>query len=561
MQEHIEEDSEGTGEAVLPEASVGHLCGEVGFAGVISDAAMRNFLARVFLRIERFLKVAVGEDSAEFGVSIAIFPVANSRIEIEPFSGTLAGDALGRLQGMLDAVPKPSVQNGPFACVVYRRWNQESPTIRKLSAFPSLSQEISQWGLEEALRRHETSSWGEEVDGYGSPFDSSREPLVVSASPTDEVDVGVTASVGSVAVGVSEMPQPESNESEGTDRKSVFVRIQSWFDWLWGKLRTLGSVLARSFSENTRADHASQSEEPAHSEGGLPEFGDQELLLGKIAEQAENASLEDLKEIAEGHAAKASDRLALAIKYTEVQEWSAAEEALTRAIESLPPLAALYAYRAKLYRVQGQSAAALADLNRAIDLAPEQVTIRADRAELYGELSAWQAAEEDLGFVVEQSTREPDYLMRYAEAKMRLEKYQDAVEILRTLLQIDPNHGPAHNLLGWLYYEHYENLKADALFHFGEAVEIVPQEIGPRIYRCLIYLAENKLALAEEECQAILKLDPESPPALGLRGRILQMEGEYEEAIDSCTRAIEAGFETSLVLLARALSYANLDQF
>ena len=48
--------------------------------------------------------------------------------------------------------------------------------------------------------------------------------------------------------------------------------------------------------------------------------------------------------------------------------------------------------------------------------------------------------------------------------------------------------------------------------------------------------------------------------AYGVLGRVLQCEGQFEEAITACTRAIELGDEHAPVYLARAISYASTDQ-
>ena len=64
-----------------------------------------------------------------------------------------------------------------------------------------------------------------------------------------------------------------------------------------------------------------------------------------------------------------------------------------------------------------------------------------------------------------------------------------------------------------------------------------------------------------EDCHHVLAVEPDNAQAHGVLGRVLQCEGQFEEAIVACTRAIELGDENAPVYLSRAISYAYTNQF
>lgn len=255
-----------------------------------------------------------------------------------------------------------------------------------------------------------------------------------------------------------------------------------------------------------------------------------------------------------------SYHLGMALKHAESDQWSKAAEDYSAAITVAPDFAGLYGRRGHAYQVSGNSQQALADFNQAIALAPFEPRYYSQRAQIFAGLGAWPQAQQDLISARELAPRDPALLLFLAAIHMEQNQYDRALEDLSEAISLDPHCGQAHAQLGWIYQEteHYDVILATE--HLTRAVELMPETAASRIRRSLAYAAQNKFALSLEDCDTVIRSHPESPAAHGVRGRVLQMQGEFEEAIASCSRAIELGLDTAMVFLSRGICYAATDQ-
>ncbi len=286
----------------------------------------------------------------------------------------------------------------------------------------------------------------------------------------------------------------------------------------------------------------------------------QEQFMQRCEAQAKAHSWIDLKRALVDAPDEFQYRVAFAEKHRQHQAWAVAIEWYDGLIRRFEDFVPLLGRRAALYRCVGNSQAALIDYSRAIERAPHEASFRFQRSFIYGELQAWDEATRDLDEALRLTPFDPEILFYRALVRLQLNKPTQAVDDFFEATRLDPNFGQAHFRLGWLYSCLSTDRGTVAIEHLSRAVALSHDNHDIRLHRSLAYLAQNKVALAMEDCQNVLDIEPDNALAHGICGRILQSEGQFEEAIVACTRSIELGHEHTLVYLARAISYASTDQ-
>ena len=253
-------------------------------------------------------------------------------------------------------------------------------------------------------------------------------------------------------------------------------------------------------------------------------------------------------------------RVAIAEKHCQQSAWELAIPWYDGLIRQFPDLVPLIGRRAALHQCAGNSHAALIDYSQAITQAPHEASYRVERSFIYGELQAWDQASIDLDEALRLTPFDPELFFYHAQVRLQQNNFTGALDDFLQAIRFDPNFGHAHFRLGWLYF----CLDADkgnvAMEHLTRAIVLTNNDPVIQLHRSVAYLAQNKFALAIEDCQQVLSLEPNNAQAHGVLGRVLQCEGQFEEAITACTRAIELGDEHAPVYLARAISYASTDQ-
>ena len=289
-------------------------------------------------------------------------------------------------------------------------------------------------------------------------------------------------------------------------------------------------------------------------------FAADQRWLEECEAMAGHFSMLELKQLIASHPEDYRFQVAYAEMLSQQEQWENAIQWYDRLVETIGPAPIFLGRRALLHYRAGSSEAALRDLSAAIDAAPFHPNFLLDRSEIYGELEAWEAARLDLEAALELSSIDPEPLGRRAMLNLRQRKLDEVAADLREVIRLDPNDGEAHFYLGWICAEHFENQWAEAIEYLTRAIDLAPQALNARLRRSLVYLAQNKHALALADCDYVLELVPDHAEALGIRGRILQGDAQHQEAIAACSRSIELGFEHPLVYLARAIAYACTDE-
>jgi len=284
------------------------------------------------------------------------------------------------------------------------------------------------------------------------------------------------------------------------------------------------------------------------------------IWLDQVEHCFAEKSAEELKQFVAYQPEDLAGNAALAARYAEMGDLPKAIGHYTVALAIDPDFTPLYARRAKVHFASGNRQASLVDWNKAIELAPSEPWFFFHRSEIFADLGAWPQAEADLDAACDLAPREPAVILTRAGIRLTVENYLGAIEDLKQVLQLDPNSGRAHLQFGWIHQQlEFQDLHL-AIAHLTRAIDLMPGEVEPRVYRSIVYVHQNKFELALEDCDALIEMQPDVGTGYGVRGRVLQMQGEFTEAIEACNQAIDLGLETASVLLTRGFAYAATDQ-
>jgi tetratricopeptide (TPR) repeat protein len=142
---------------------------------------------------------------------------------------------------------------------------------------------------------------------------------------------------------------------------------------------------------------------------------------------------------------------------------------------------------------------------------------------------------------------------KFAEEK----KHPEAIIEYRSVLQIDPNHAPAHYALAKEYLRN--NQPREGFWELRETVRLDPANLEARItFAQLAVLAgEPEEALAQAE--AVLAADPKHVQGWLMKGQALEALKKPDESLAAVEKAVEMGptDPTALRLMARAYDIRN----
>jgi Flp pilus assembly protein TadD len=120
----------------------------------------------------------------------------------------------------------------------------------------------------------------------------------------------------------------------------------------------------------------------------------------------------------------------------------------------------------------------------------------------------------------------------YEQAVDKLERWQldEAEELLRQLLDADPEHAKAVNKLGVVYARRDELGPAEELFE--QAIALDPNDPGPYCNLGNIYAQREWNDRAKDLYEKALALDPEHPNALHNLGVIHRRAGDIGKSVE-----------------------------
>lgn len=201
-------------------------------------------------------------------------------------------------------------------------------------------------------------------------------------------------------------------------------------------------------------------------------------------------------------------------------------ECFTRAVTLRPDVAAGYRARAAALAGLNRRTEAVADLDRAVRLKPDDPALYAERAELL----------------------------------FRQKAYDRAIADCEKVLALDAGWAPVYGLRGECHAAVGESDKA--LADFAAAAEGDPEHAA----EYLLARANLRLDLAHhreavEDCEAVLRLAPDTAAAFRTRGLALQGLGDLLGAEADLSRAQALAPDATLTLLLRAMVRRDLGRF
>ncbi len=149
----------------------------------------------------------------------------------------------------------------------------------------------------------------------------------------------------------------------------------------------------------------------------------------------------------------------------------------------------------------------------------------------------------------------PSILYELGTAFSKLERWQEAEEVLKQATELVPMEAVMRLQLGWVYYSKLEGDKARA--EFERVIETAPSAMA------FLYLGLTEIGLgrndpAVEALQDAIRLDPKLLDAHVALGKVLTRAGRDEEAKPVLVRALqidgssaEAHFQLGLIALRR----------
>jgi tetratricopeptide (TPR) repeat protein len=252
-----------------------------------------------------------------------------------------------------------------------------------------------------------------------------------------------------------------------------------------------------------------------------------------------------------------------------------ASAALREASKTLPPSAALDRAFGEVSELQGDYEVAIADYRSALAKTPGDLaahfrlavalrrTHRFDAAS--AELDRVGAVDQDYpglllerGLLFEESgdvakaieqfkvalaraPEDPDLELRVGSAYVAIDRPDDALPMLRKVLDKRPTSAEAHHYIGRALMQKGGSSQADALHYLQRAVEIDPNRAEFHVYlaRAANDATPAQLELARDEVDRALALDKVNAEAYWQRGVLERVEGAIEDAMKDERHALE----------------------
>ena len=159
----------------------------------------------------------------------------------------------------------------------------------------------------------------------------------------------------------------------------------------------------------------------------------------------------------------------------------------------------------------------------------------------YIKLNRRDWARTELQKLVVSAPEKPLYLYWLARLDYDAQNYATAIAGLQRVIEMDPKMMRAYDTLG-LCYE-YVGKPEDAIKSYNQAIELNRVQLKPSPWPLLnlavSLIGVNRLDEAKKNLDQALRYDPKLPQAHYQLGRLLEMQGKFDAAIDALTKASE----------------------
>ncbi|MFW6171572.1 MAG: tetratricopeptide repeat protein, partial [Planctomycetota bacterium] len=176
------------------------------------------------------------------------------------------------------------------------------------------------------------------------------------------------------------------------------------------------------------------------------------------------------------------------------------------------------------------------DFDRAVELNPDSPTVWRTRALYFLKEGRVEDAISDFKTLLEKDEDNVLARLAIAEALLKLDKIDEAMEQLDEAIENKPN-VLAYKLRAqlWTIQEEFDK----ALKDVEQAIELEPKDPELFLMRARLYYIEGRNAVAKADVDRVLEVVPNFPPALELRSSIAVSLGQFEEAIQDLNTLLQ----------------------
>ncbi len=168
----------------------------------------------------------------------------------------------------------------------------------------------------------------------------------------------------------------------------------------------------------------------------------------------------------------------------------------------------------------------------------------------YGKLNRQRASAKDetyynLGLEkLENNKNDPKALTELAKAAAELERHQEAANLWKEVINLNPSDALAHFGIGSAHLHNGNFVEAMSACETAMTLDEDMKEAAYNYSLCALYTGEN-LEKAIDSLELLLKKNPDYPPALGMLGTLCIMSGQKERGLAHIQRIKQLGFSGS----------------
>jgi tetratricopeptide (TPR) repeat protein len=228
---------------------------------------------------------------------------------------------------------------------------------------------------------------------------------------------------------------------------------------------------------------------------------------------------------------------------------------------------------AGIFFLDGQYLNSVVAWKKAEAITPLDDRSRFTLAMAYVRLNRRDWARPELEKLASARPQNPLYLYWLARLDYDAGNYASAISRLKDVIELDPSMMRAYDTLGLCY--DYLGKFDDAIKNYDRAVALNRLQSKPspwpHVDLAISLIAVNQLAKAEKSLREAISYDPKLPQAHYQLGRVLEMQGGYQTALESLKQAaaLDAAYPEPHYLLGRiyhrlrndSLSKAEIDRF
>ncbi len=206
------------------------------------------------------------------------------------------------------------------------------------------------------------------------------------------------------------------------------------------------------------------------------------------------------------------------------------------AIRKNPENSAAYTYRGLAYSEIQEFDKAMEDYDNAI--AFSQYTLAySNRGWLKGLLNDFAGAESDYSVVIKKEPTNLSALMQRAEARRRLQKYDEALTDLSFAKKLDAGNPRIYSSMGWVCNDQHKFQQAVPLFN--QSISLAPHESWAYQGRAFANMNLGNLQDVVNDCKTVLQIEPDNIEFYNHLGDAERMLKHYPEAIAAYSSSIE----------------------